>query len=155
MTPKYALSVRQPWAWAIIHAGKDVENRNNEMLCHRGVTLRELAIHASKGMTQKEYIYAREFMRGLNVDCPPPDRLHRGCVIGSVECLGVTDRRASDWFFGPYAITLSNPTTCTPIPATGQLGFFKWTESGKIDPPKPWMQRAELEAMANSCNGGE
>lgn len=23
-----ALSVRQPWAWAIVHAGKDVENRN-------------------------------------------------------------------------------------------------------------------------------
>ena len=25
--PSVALSVRQPWAWAIIHGGKDVENR--------------------------------------------------------------------------------------------------------------------------------
>ena len=22
-----AVSIRQPWAWAVIHAGKDVENR--------------------------------------------------------------------------------------------------------------------------------
>ncbi|WP_409188395.1 hypothetical protein [Bradyrhizobium sp. RDM4] len=26
--PEFALSVRQPWAWAIIHGGKDVENRS-------------------------------------------------------------------------------------------------------------------------------
>lgn len=26
--PELALSVRQPWAWAIIHAGKDIENRS-------------------------------------------------------------------------------------------------------------------------------
>jgi len=26
--PSIALSVRQPWAWAIIHAGKPVENRS-------------------------------------------------------------------------------------------------------------------------------
>ena len=25
--PNKALSVRQPWAWAIIHGGKDIENR--------------------------------------------------------------------------------------------------------------------------------
>lgn len=25
---RYALAVRQPWAWRIIRAGKDVENRN-------------------------------------------------------------------------------------------------------------------------------
>lgn len=23
-----ALSIRQPWAWAILHAGKDIENRD-------------------------------------------------------------------------------------------------------------------------------
>ena len=37
------LSVRQPWAWAIIHGGKDVENRNWDTK-FRG----RLAIHAGK-----------------------------------------------------------------------------------------------------------
>ena len=23
-----AISIRQPWAWAVVHAGKDVENRS-------------------------------------------------------------------------------------------------------------------------------
>lgn len=25
--PEFALSIRQPWAWAIVYAGKDIENR--------------------------------------------------------------------------------------------------------------------------------
>lgn len=139
--PKFALSVRQPWAWAIIHAGKDVENRNSKILCHRGVKLREIAIHASKGMTRNEYESACNFMRGLGVECPAPDKLHRGCIIGSVKCGGVTDRHFSEWFFGPYAITLLKPVACEPIPATGQLGFFEWVESGHIESPKPWMKK--------------
>ncbi len=28
--PMLALSIRQPWAWAVIHAGKDVENRSSK-----------------------------------------------------------------------------------------------------------------------------
>ncbi len=36
--PMLALSIRQPWAWAIIHAGKDVENRSENM-AHRAEKL--------------------------------------------------------------------------------------------------------------------
>ncbi|MFL6864136.1 MAG: hypothetical protein ACJ8DZ_14170 [Allosphingosinicella sp.] len=45
-----ALSIRQPWAHAILHLGKDIENRGR---CHRhrGLTL----IHASAGMSVEEY----------------------------------------------------------------------------------------------------
>jgi hypothetical protein len=39
------LTVRQPWAWAIIHAGKDVENRARNIAgAYRG----PVAIHAAK-----------------------------------------------------------------------------------------------------------
>lgn len=41
--PMRALSIRQPWPWAIICAGKDVENRTKGTR-YRGL----LAIHASK-----------------------------------------------------------------------------------------------------------
>jgi len=37
-----ALTVRQPWAWAIIHGGKDVENRSRSLGPYRG----PVAIHA-------------------------------------------------------------------------------------------------------------
>ncbi|MBB3041198.1 hypothetical protein [Nocardioides soli] len=36
-----ALTVQQPWAWAIVHGGKDVENRT-QAWSYRGL----LAIHA-------------------------------------------------------------------------------------------------------------
>lgn len=38
-----ALSLRQPWAWAVVHGYKDVENRSWSTK-HRG----PLLIHASK-----------------------------------------------------------------------------------------------------------
>jgi hypothetical protein len=49
-TPCIALSIRQPWAWLILHAGKDIENRDWPTK-YRGPFL----IHASKGMTRDEY----------------------------------------------------------------------------------------------------
>lgn len=43
-----ALTVQQPWAWAIIHGGKDVENRT-QAWSYRG----PLAIHAGARMSQR------------------------------------------------------------------------------------------------------
>ena len=36
------LTIRQPWAWAIVHGGKDVENRSRSLGPYRGL----VAIHA-------------------------------------------------------------------------------------------------------------
>jgi hypothetical protein len=43
-----ALTVQQPWAWAIIHGGKDVENRT-QLWSYRG----PLAIHAGSRFSQR------------------------------------------------------------------------------------------------------
>lgn len=43
-----ALTVQQPWAWAIIHGGKDVENRT-QLWRHRG----PLAIHAGRRWSER------------------------------------------------------------------------------------------------------
>jgi hypothetical protein len=43
-----ALTVQQPWAWAIVHGGKDVENRT-QMWSYRG----PLAIHAGARWSQR------------------------------------------------------------------------------------------------------
>src|SRR5688572_4676832 len=54
-----ALSLRQPWAWAVVHGGKRVENRG-WTTDYRG----PLLIHASTGMTRGEYEDAVAFMLG-------------------------------------------------------------------------------------------
>lgn len=53
--PIKALSVRQPWAWAIIHGGKDIENRSWQAVNH-GLNVRgRVAIHASATMGKGDY----------------------------------------------------------------------------------------------------
>lgn len=149
--PEIALAVRQPWAWAIIHAGKDVENRS--WLPQRSTWRQRgrVAILASKGMTQDEYWEASDFMKNLGIICPRPHELVRGAIIGSVEitahCYARATHPGSPWFFGPGALLLRSPTACEPIPADGQLDFFKWKRADRgIEPPAKWMLPKE-EAM--------
>ena len=44
-----ALSIRQPWAWLIVHGRKDIENRSWRTK-FRGRFL----VHAAQGMTRRE-----------------------------------------------------------------------------------------------------
>lgn len=139
--PEIALSVRQPWAWAIMCAGKDVENRSwqavNRGLQHRG----RIAIHAAKGMTKAEYEEARDFIDRQGFCCPDPCALPRGGIVGSVEVVDVVSKSDSRWFFGPRGLVLRNPQPCYLIPAVGALGYFRWTKAGPEVVPQParWM----------------
>lgn len=79
-----ALSVRQPWAWAILHAGKPIENRSRKdgkmpAICrHRG----PLLIHASAGCScVYHYDAAVELHRAGLADATTVARA-RGFVIG-------------------------------------------------------------------------
>ena len=80
-----AISVRQPHAWAIIHGGKDVENRSQRAAFQFKPAIGErVLIHASKGMTAAEYAVAVAFMASIGVRCPQREGLQFGGVIGSV-----------------------------------------------------------------------
>ena len=74
-----ALSVRQPWAWAIIHSTKNIENRVWSTI-YRG----DILIHAGKKSTKKEYFEAKEFCQGMGVVIPELISLHLGYIIGIV-----------------------------------------------------------------------
>src|SRR5262245_49391577 len=102
--PKLALSVRQPWAHAIIYFRKDIENRSWQAVNH-GLRWRgRVAIHAARGMTRAEYEEARAFIDGQGWTCPDAHALHRGGIIGSVEVVDVVSRSDSRWFFGPRGL---------------------------------------------------
>lgn len=140
--PTLALSVRQPWAWAIIHAGKDIENRSWQAVNHSLRQRGRIAVHAAKGMTREEYDDASGFMRQvIGIECPKPGDLLRGGIIGSVEVVDVVKESGSPWFFGPRGLVLRSPRPCEFIPAHGALGYFKWFRATPdiVPPPARWM----------------
>lgn len=139
--PQLALSVRQPWAWAIIHAGKDIENRSWQAVNHGLRQRGRIAIHAAKGLSRDEYLEAASFMWTLGVACPAAANLARGGIIGSVEVVDVVSKSDSPWFFGPRGLVLRNPIACPFVPSVGQLGYFQWSEADASIVPQPaaWM----------------
>lgn len=148
--PSVALSVRQPWAWAIIHAGKDVENRSRRSITLGGMRLGRIAVHAAKGMTRAEYEGARDFMASLGVACPPAGALDRGGIVGAVDVVAVVATSASPWFFGPWALALAGAAPCTFVPAIGALGYFAWKPAAAACAPAArWMAAAAAPAQGD------
>lgn len=149
MIPPVALSVRQPWAWAIIHAGKDIENRTDGSVRSGSMSDyvgKRIAIHAAKGMTRDEYEDAFDFMKMMGVDCPAAADLQRGGIIGSVRLKAITRSSNSPWFFGPMGLVVVEPEPCDFVGAKGNLGMFQWEPNDKRpDPAASWMSRQKVE----------
>ncbi|MEM7644630.1 MAG: hypothetical protein AAF366_19210 [Pseudomonadota bacterium] len=137
--PRLALSVRQPWAWAILHGGKDIENRSVYSVRVGGMGTGRVAVHAALGMTRDEYDWAVWRMGRDGVTVPRPDALVRGAVIGSVEVVDFVTESASPWFGGPVGLVLRDPVACEPVPALGARGYFEWARHGNLAEPLPWM----------------
>lgn len=140
--PQKALSIRQPWAWAILYAGKDIENRSWQAMNH-GLNQRgKIAIHASGGLGKREYEAANDFMLSIGVTCPPPADLPRGGIVGVVEIVDVVRESDSPWFFGPRGLVLANAQPTDFIPVKGCLGFFNWRDhiTADVPDPAPWMR---------------
>jgi len=108
-----ALSVQQPWPWAIFHAGKDIENRSWYTKV-RG----RILIHAGKRI-DKDGI---EDLDDMGVVCPA--KLRVGGIVGSVEIVDCVTESDSKWFFGRYGFVLRDPKALFFMPYRGQLGFF-------------------------------
>lgn len=118
-----ALSIRQPWAWLIIHGGKDIENRSWHTK-HRGHFL----VHAAQGMTKLEYCAARWYAKDRGVDIPLLGELQRGGIIGSVELVNSVDTSDSPWYMGEKGFLLRDPKPLPFVRLKGRLGFFEVTE---------------------------
>jgi hypothetical protein len=142
LLPSLAISARQPWAWAIIHGGKGLENRSAGVVRHLNPLLGPRAIHAAKGMTRDEYESARDFMRDrCGLQCPAPADLQRGGIVGVVDVVDVVSKSDDPWFVGPRALVLENPRPCAFVPAIGALGYFEWSPADPSIVPSParWM----------------
>lgn len=113
-----ALSVRQPFAYAIFRLNKDIENRRWPTK-HRG----PLLIHASKTWDEAGYNFLT-----YRFDEFVPSKEHHafGAIIGQVHLIDCVDQSDSRWFFGDYGFELEDPEEFKkPIPYRGQLGLFE------------------------------
>lgn len=82
-----ALTVRQPWAWAIVHGGKGVENRTRNIAGgYRG----PLAIHA--GLREDEAAYhddlIKEALGQYDDSWLLQEQLVTGAFVGVVDLIG-------------------------------------------------------------------
>ena len=132
---KVALSIRQPWAWLILNAGKNVENRTWPTR-FRGWFL----IHASKGMTRDEYEDAMNWVvtNGritLNFHEPKFEELQRGGIVGMAKLGNCVTGSDSPWFCGPYGFMLDEVIQLPFRPLKGALGFFNPGNNVRMSEP--------------------
>lgn len=116
-----ALTLRPVWAWAVIYAGKDIENRTWRTQL-RGT----IAIHASKGLTKAEYEACVEGVpRRWQKEIPAFEAMTRGAVIGIADLVDCVTESKSRWYNGEdYGFVLRNARAIKPIECTGALGFW-------------------------------
>ena len=132
------LTVRQPWAWAIIHGGKNVENRvRNIAGDYRGPVL----IHAAKANDVEAWsamgrTNITAYSRALDVR----ESLIGGAIIGVVDLVDshpveacIKQQHGGDWLVcsewaerAGHHLVFDNPRALDePIPYKGALGLRK------------------------------
>lgn len=123
-----ALTIQQPWAWAIAAGHKRIENRKVRTH-HRGT----IAIHAGKSEAWMREGLA--FLAEQGLDLVDLQTLTYGAVIAVadlVDCVAYdpalpTDPRlpTPEFAFGPWCYVLANiRPLITPFPCRGQQGWF-------------------------------
>lgn len=129
-----ALTLKQPWAWAVAHAGKDVENRSWKP--PQSIIGQRIAIHA--GLARE-----RGALRDIGLDIDVPLFLDQGafvavatvagwvtgegqfCIARGVDTFLPIASSRSPWFFGTYGWMLTDVVALTePIECKGQQGLW-------------------------------
>lgn len=160
-----ALTVQQPWAWAIVAGGKAIENRSTGW-SYRGL----LAIHAgcristrgqdSELVKNAKWTWAVEHGRVEPV-------LVMGAIIGIVDLVdahpdanccrpwgesaythGITGRPVP----AVHHLVLENPRPMEPVPVRGQLGLWTVPECLVMPWPRPHHGRARADPPPDRPN---
>lgn len=118
-----ALTLKQPYAWAIISAGKQVENRSWNTR-HRG----RFYVHAGVSWSPQE---AEWIEREIGISVPAREDLVFGGIIGTVALYDVITDSHDPWAIpGNYHWLLREPRELArPIPASGKQGWWTYVRS--------------------------
>lgn len=109
------LSIQQPWAWLILHRGKDIENRTWSTT-YRGRFL----IHAGLKIDAEALTTFQD-----NGIIPPNQTFPTGGIVGRAELIGCVGWARNYWFHGPFGFVLQNAQELPLFRCAGKLMFFK------------------------------
>jgi len=119
-----AVTIRQPWAWAIAAGHKRVENRTWRT-SHRG----PLAIHAAGA--RDTTVNASAWLQARGITPPAAGELHYGAIVAVCELVDVLrydqspDLSDDPLACGPYCWLLDNvQPLARPIPHRGWPALF-------------------------------
>lgn len=134
--PERALTLKQPWAWLIIHGCKNIENRpwNTRF---RG----RFYVHTSKEHHKVDYDRALQLCNEMGVELPPYGSSVYQCggIIGAATIVTVLPREdVLAWKFqGQYGFVLGYRQPTNFIPCKGALNFWRVPEhiESQILPP--------------------
>jgi hypothetical protein len=115
-----AMTIKQPWVHAILHEGKDIENRSWQRT-FRGW----MAIHAS-GQPKRDTVFPGR----LRV--PDLASLDYSAICGIARVVDIVTKSRSKWFWQPndgsinFGWVLADITPLKkPIPCKGALGLWE------------------------------
>lgn len=121
-----ALTVMQPWAWAIANGLKTIENRSKPTK-HRG----PLLIHAGLGLSYMHLFDNR--LEEWGVTFPPLEALSFGylmAVVDLVDCKPLAEVEGERFAVGPWCWILANARPLPLVRAVGKLGL--WNYEGEL-----------------------
>ena len=123
-----ALSICQPWSWAILNCGKSIENRSWPTR-HRG----PLLVHA--GLSKEWYADVAEWWPEAAAESGLPPLpawgdLVKGAIVGVVDVIGCVHADEyegnSPWAGDEWLWLLADPRILvTPVPYRGALSLFE------------------------------
>ena len=129
-----ALTLTQPWAWLVVHGGKDIENRTWNTK-HRGAFL----IHAAKGMKASDFDAAYDMAHGIDqnlawrlLDIKHTSGFERGGIIGATNLYTVIHPLLAfqmpsrlPWHMPEqFGFVLGDTQLLPFLPCKGSLGFW-------------------------------
>ncbi len=127
-----ALTLHQPWAWAIAHADKRIENRVQRPM--RGIVGQQLAIHAGKTLDVEAAVMMRSGRYGDAARYCPGGELETSVIVAVTRVVGVAmvPREVVEmgfdpapWWTGPFGLLLADVFTLNrPVYARGMQGYW-------------------------------
>ena len=115
----YGLTIHQPWAWAMCHAGRDLENRDWRPPPY--VAHQVLALHASKKWSRQEKLDASALSCQLHPEHEVPlggEGYVLGAIVAIARVVGFVDTDLSS-DRGPYSFEMQ--TTKGYVVVGGQI----------------------------------
>jgi hypothetical protein len=135
-----ALTIKQPWAWAIMDGTKRVENRTWKPPFT--IVGQRIAIHSSARIDKAELLAYAALGAWLE---PTVSALPTGAIVGTAIVAGYSVMEGNrmvqqskgaqgynpyndPWFFGPVGWLLRDVRKVAPIPCKGDLGLWDVSE---------------------------